>query len=76
MNRVVRIILVILMFFWLFFIPQILYFLWVKPRGGKLSRFVFWILTLIPGLNIIGAIGLLLIELKIVNVDRAANSKK
>lgn len=70
MNRTVRIILVILMFFWLFFIPQILYLIWAKPKNGALSRFIFWILTLIPGLNIIGAICLLLIELKVINVDR------
>ncbi|WP_412032294.1 hypothetical protein [Malacoplasma muris] len=70
MNRTIRIILVILMMFWLFWIPSILYLLWAKPKGGSLPRFVFWILTLIPGLSLIGGILLLLVEFRIINVDQ------
>lgn len=70
MNRMIRIILVILMMFWIFWIPSILYLLWAKPKGGATARFILWILTLIPGLNLVGAIGLLLVEFRIIDVDR------
>lgn len=63
-NRLIRIILIILMMFWIFFIPSIIYFVLVlSKRGAKGLRLIFWILTLIPGLGLIGAIGLLFIEL-------------
>lgn len=69
MNRTIRIILIILMMFWLFWIPSLLYFFWAKPKGGRAIRFILWILTLIPAVNLIGAIGLLLVELRIIDVD-------
>lgn len=63
-NRLVRLILVVLMMFWLFWIPSIIYFLLVlSKRGAKGLRLIFWVLTLIPGLGLIGGIGLLFIEL-------------
>lgn len=63
-NRLVRIVLIVLMMFWFFLIPSIIYFFLVlTKRGAKGLRLVFWILTLIPGLSLIGGIGLLFIEL-------------
>lgn len=63
-NRLVRLILVVLMMFWIFWIPSIIYFILVlSKRGAKGLRLIFWILTLIPGLGLIGGIGLLFIEL-------------
>lgn len=63
-NRLVRIILIILMMFWVFFIPSIIYFILVlSKRGAKGLRLFLWVLTLVPGLGLIGAIGLLFIEL-------------
>lgn len=63
-NRFVRLILVVLMMFWLAWIPSIIYFVLVMTkRGAKGLRLIFWILTLIPGISLIGGIGLLFIEL-------------
>lgn len=71
MSRMLRVILVILMIFPLLgIIPAIIYFIGVMVGGMRKGlRLFFWILALIPFLNIIGSIGLLLIELKIINVD-------
>lgn len=71
MSRLLRIILVILMFLpALGIIPAVIYFIGVMVGGMRKGlRLLFWVLALIPILNVIGAIGLLLIELKVINVD-------
>lgn len=68
-SRSIRLILAVLMLFWLFFIPQIIYFFIAKPRNGATIRLILWVLALIPITNLIGAIGLILIEARIIDVD-------
>lgn len=63
-NRLIRIILIILMMFWILWIPSIIYFVLVlSKRGAKGLRLILWALTLVPGLGLIGGLGLLFIEL-------------